>query len=235
MTAIIRLMAWAFSVSFPISPLSARGVSCTVRMPATTSCTACAPCSALSRVAEDTSEAAPAFLATSSTVEFISSMAVAVSVTRAACSAAPCSDSSICEESSVDAEETMPATSSRRTAAFSMPSRLACASLLASSACRRASCARLDSSCARSDSLCAFSIFFFRLSTMVRISAYTPTAFGSLSISSLPPATSAASSPSSPGSLPSWRKVLRTMTTLIPTATTTAMAISANTAKREVS
>ena len=74
----------------------------------TTWLTSLAPLWALSRVRPDCSDAWPALRATSSTVEFISVMALAVDSTRARCVSAPRDTCSICAESSSEAAATRP-------------------------------------------------------------------------------------------------------------------------------
>ncbi len=75
-------------------------------MDCTTLSTREAPSAALPLVSSDCSEASPAFLATSSTVEFISVMAEAVLSTRSRCISAPRETSSTWAESSSEAAAT---------------------------------------------------------------------------------------------------------------------------------
>ena len=84
MTFMMRLMAWACSLSVPMSSLSACETVFTRSMLSRACCTIFSPCSALARVWSDMPEAEDALLATSRTVAFIWFMAVAASPSRRA-------------------------------------------------------------------------------------------------------------------------------------------------------
>ncbi len=112
-----------------MSRSSSRARAWACRMSATTPSTTVLPLWALALACSAVSAAREAFLATSSTVEFISSMAVAVSPARSDWVRAPWLACSIWAESSWEAEAVAWATSPRVTAAASMASRWAVASL----------------------------------------------------------------------------------------------------------
>ena len=170
----IRLMAWACSLSSVISSLSSSETWCTALMLCSEFWTMDAPASALALVSAEALEAAPAFLATSCTVAFISFMAVAASPRRWEVSCAPRSDCSIWAESWVEAELTTCETCSSCEAAWSMASVLARASAPAASAWRMASVAFSDCSRAFSDSRRACSICSLSAWTISTMAAYTP-------------------------------------------------------------
>ena len=86
-----------------MSALSSWAWLCTASISRTTSPTTLEPSWAMARASSEDVAARPAFLATSSTVAFISSMAVAVSATRWACCSEPRLDCSTWAESSSDA------------------------------------------------------------------------------------------------------------------------------------
>ncbi len=149
---------------------------CASPMLRTASVTTVAPSSALPLAFSADSAACEALRATSMTVAFISSMAVAVSPTRALWPSAPLLDCSTCAESSSDAEVTISTTLSSLAAACNMPSaRARSAAARASSASRPALAARADSSLAMRVFSSASAILPFRLVTMVRrLSASLP-------------------------------------------------------------
>ncbi len=168
MTFMIWPMPSACLPSISMSLVIACDCCRTSSMPLTTMPTTFAPSRAFDFASSAVCAAFEALLATSRTVAFISSMAVAVSATLLDCSSAPRLDSSICAESSSEADETTPTMPSRVLAAWSMPSDLArSAWAWAASALAVACWARSVCSSASRVLLTAVWIISFNFETMV--------------------------------------------------------------------
>ncbi len=207
-------------------------------MPLTASLTMLEPSRAFCLVWVEASAACCALRATSSTVAFISSMAVAVSRTRLDCSSAPRLDCSIWAESCSEAVLTIPTTLSSWRAACNMPSALArSACLRAASASRVACWAFFDSSAASRPFCSASAILVFSVATMFFMAPNTPCSVraGSKRASRSPPAIARASFESEAGSSPNWRSMLRAMKKPSPRPTSTEAIMPIMVMRREVS
>ena len=197
--------------------------SCRTRsMEQATSSVAARPSWAPSRAAPALSAARAAFSATSRTVAFISSMAVAVSVVRSCCRVVPFAAWATRSVRALPARATVSARSSSRSAASAMPSNRACSALaMACSASwrLRSASAALASAAARSEAISpkeASSLAAMAAMADMTPQVERPLAHRARALSKRPSATSRARAATVSGSAPSWFRMLRDRVRAVP-------------------